>query len=128
MLRREDLACLDRFEGFPGFYFRFGGPEQLTEWRSSEAPVASNNYTGRNPVRYQNPEYDAMISRLVTTIPKQERMQLLRDMIHLTTDQLIVMPLYHEPEPVLIRNRLVNAGGARGLSIQAWNAQDWVVR
>jgi len=113
---------------FPGFYFRFGGPEQLTEWQSREAPTADNNYVGRNPIRYQNPEYDALIATLVTTIPRADRMKTLAEMVHLETDQLLLLSLYHEPEPVLIANRMINAGGRRGLNVQCWNAEQWDVR
>jgi peptide/nickel transport system substrate-binding protein len=82
---------------------------------------------GRNILRYQNPEYDALIGRLVTTIPRADRMKVLGDMVRTQTDQLILMTLYHEPEPVLIANRLVNVGGRRGLNVQAWNAHLWDV-
>jgi peptide/nickel transport system substrate-binding protein len=112
---------------FPGFYFRFGGSDQLTEWQSKEAPSPENNYVGRNPIRYQNPDYDVMIDRLLSTIRKPDRMKLVGEMLHIATDQLLLVPLYHEPEPVLIGSRLVNVGGRRGQNIQAWNAHLWDV-
>ncbi|HZT06950.1 MAG TPA: ABC transporter substrate-binding protein [Chloroflexota bacterium] len=112
---------------FPGFYFRFGGPDQLVDWQSKEAPTAENGYVGRNPIRYQNADYDALITKLVTTIPKDERLKTMAEMVHWETDQLLLLTLYHEPEPVLISNRLKNVGGRRGYNIQAWNAQDWDV-
>lgn len=113
---------------FPGFYFRFGSPDQFIEWRSEEAPVPENNYVGRNPMRYRNPEYDALIDRFVTTIPRAERIQLLGQLVHHATDQLLLLTLFHEPEPVLISNRLVHVGGRRGISIQGWNAHEWDIR
>lgn len=113
---------------FPGFYFRFGDPFQFTEWRSHEAPLPENNHVGRNPMRYRNPEWDALVERFVTTIPKAERVRLLGDLVHHSTDQLLVLPLFHEPEPVLISNRMVNATGRRGINIQAWNAHEWDVK
>lgn len=113
---------------FPGFYFRFGSPDQFTEWRSEEAPLPENNYVGRNPMRYRNPEYDALIDRFVTTIPRAERIQVLGQMVHHATDQLLLLTLFHEPEPVLISNRLVNVGGRRGITIQGWNAHEWDIR
>ncbi|MPZ13609.1 MAG: hypothetical protein GEU73_04165 [Chloroflexi bacterium] len=112
---------------FPGFYFRFGGPDQFTDWRSTGAPVAENNHVGRNPIRYQNPEYDALIERFVTTIPRADRIAVLGQMVHHATDQLLLLTLFHEPEPVLISNRLGNVGGRRGTNIQAWNAHVWDV-
>ncbi len=113
---------------FPGFYFRFGGPEALTEWQSRDTPTAENTYVGRNIIRYQNPDYDALVARFVTAIPRAERLQIMGEMVRVHTDQLTLIPLYHEPEPVLIANRLVNVGGRRGANIQAWNAEEWDIK
>jgi peptide/nickel transport system substrate-binding protein len=111
-----------------GFYFRFGNPYQFVEWVSHEAPVAENRYVGRNSIRYQNSEYDALVERFERTIPRAERIRLLGDMVHHATDQLLLLTMFHEPEPVLISNRLVNAAGPRGISIQAWNAHEWDIK
>jgi ABC-type transport system substrate-binding protein len=108
-----------------GFYFRFGNPYQFTEWVSREAPVVENNYVGRNSIRYQNPEYDALVDRYERTIQRSERLRLLGDLVHHATDQLLLLTLFHEPEPVLISNRMVNVTGSRGMNIQAWNAHEW---
>ncbi len=113
---------------FPGFYFRFGGADQIVNWRSNESPVPENNHVGSNTMRYRNPDYDALVERYVSTIRRPERVQLLGQMVQHTTDQLIPIPLYHEPEPVLISNRMINAGGRRGTNIQTWNAHEWDLR
>lgn len=113
---------------FPGFYFRFGGPQQITNWQTRMAPVAENNYVGSNTMRYRNPEYDTLIERYVSTIPQAERLSLLSQIVQHTTDQLVPIPLYHEPEPVLISNRLINASGRRGQSVQTWNVHEWDMR
>jgi peptide/nickel transport system substrate-binding protein len=110
------------------FYFRFGNPYQFVEWVSHEAAVAENRYVGRNSIRYQNPEYDALIERYERTIPRAERVRLLGDIVHHATDQLLLLTMYHEPEPVLVSNRLINVGGKRGISIQTWNAHLWDIR
>jgi peptide/nickel transport system substrate-binding protein len=110
---------------FPGFYFRFAGAEEITSWRGSDVPVAENNYVGRNVMRYRSPEYDGLIQRYVSAIPRAERVQALGALVAQATDQLVPVPLYHEPEPILISNRLVNAGGRRGTNIQTWNAHEW---
>jgi len=110
---------------FPGFYFRFGDPSQITDARSNEAPLPENNFVGRNTTRYRSAELDSIIAKYVSTIPKTEREQLLGQIVHEYTDQLILLSLYHEPEPVLISNRMMNASGRKGISIQTWNAYDW---
>ncbi len=110
---------------FPGFYFRFAPPDQITDWRSKESPLPENNYVGRNTMRYQNAEFDTIVERFVSTIPRVERLQALGQVVQHTTEQLVPLPLYHEPEPVLISNRLVNVAGRHGTNIQTWNAQEW---
>ncbi len=114
--------------GRRGFHFRFGNPYQFVDWVSRETPLPENNWVGRNSMRYQNPEYDALVERYERTVPRAERMRLFGDVVHHVTDQLLLLTLFHEPEPVLIGNRLVNVSGPRGMSMQAWNAHEWDVR
>ncbi len=109
---------------FPGFYFRFMSPD-ITIFKGDSIAVPENNYTGNNPGRYRNPELDALIDRYFSTIPRGERMDVLRRVATTLTDQLVVLPIYHEPEPVLIHNSLVNAAGRKGESVQTWNAHLW---
>ncbi len=109
---------------FPGFYFRFMSPD-ITIFKSTSIAVPENNYTGNNPGRYRNPEMDTLIDRYYSTIPKGERMEVLRRVATLLTDQLVVLPIYHEPEPVLIHKSLLNAAGRKGESVQTWNAHLW---
>jgi peptide/nickel transport system substrate-binding protein len=109
---------------FPGFYFRFMSPD-ISIFKSTTIALPENNYTGSNPGRYRNPELDTLIDQYFGTIPKGERMDVLRRVAALLTDQLIVLPVYHEPEPVLIHKSLLHAAGRKGESVQAWNAHLW---
>jgi ABC-type transport system substrate-binding protein len=97
----------------------------MTDARSNEVPLPENNFVGRNIVRYRNAELDSIINRYVSTIPKSDREKLQGEMVHHYTDQLVLLTLYHEPEPVLISNRMTNAAGRKGISIQTWNVWDW---
>jgi peptide/nickel transport system substrate-binding protein len=110
---------------FPAFYFRFGDPSQITDARSNDVPLPENNFVGRNITRYRSAELDSIINKYVSTIPKSEREPLLGQIVHQYTDQLILLTLYHEPEPVLISNRMVNVAGRKGFGIQTWNVWDW---
>jgi peptide/nickel transport system substrate-binding protein len=109
---------------FPGFYFRFMSPD-ITMFKSTSVALPENNYAGNNPGRYRNSELDTLIDRYFTTIPRDDRMDVLRRVAGLLTDQLVVLPIYHEPEPVLIQKNLVNAAGRKGESVQTWNAHLW---
>ena len=109
------------------FDFRFNPPE-VTRYHSSQVPLPENDYRGSNSARYRNPDLDALLDQYVVTIPKGDRTRLLAQIIHHMTDQLVVVPLFHDAEPVLIGNRLVNVGAKRGDSLQGWNAQEWDVK
>ncbi|HZT06756.1 MAG TPA: ABC transporter substrate-binding protein [Chloroflexota bacterium] len=99
---------------------------RLYSW---QAPMPENNFVGRNHPRYRNPEFDAMIDRYYTTIPKRERTAVLGDIIHHTTDLLTMMGLFYDAEPVIIGNRLVNVAAAKSAdSTPVWNVDLWDVR
>ncbi len=109
---------------FPGFYFRFMSPD-ISIFKSNSVALPENNYAGNNPGRYRNPDLDTLIDRYFVSIPKGERMDALRRVAAHLTDQLIVLPIYHEPEPVLIHKNLIHAAGRKGESVQSWNAHLW---
>src|SRR5438876_6376326 len=63
---------------FPAFMLITGGQTlnsaDMLRWVSSASPLPENQFQGRNRTRYQNPAFDAMIQRYVSTIPKPERL------------------------------------------------------
>ena len=109
------------------FDFRFNPPD-VTRYHSSQVPLPENDYRGNNSARYRSPELDAILDQYVVTIDKDARTRLLAQAIHHMTDQLVVIPLFHDAEPALIGNRLVNVGSKRGDSLQGWNAHEWDVK
>ena len=54
----------------------------MLRWLSSGTPLPENQFQGRNRIRYQNPTFDGFLNRYVSTIPKQERMGALGEIIH----------------------------------------------
>jgi peptide/nickel transport system substrate-binding protein len=104
-------------------------PTDLTRYRSSEAPLAENNYRGNNRGRYRSAELDGLIDRYLVTIPQGERTQVLAAMVRHVTDQLVVMGICYVVEPALITNRLANMS-RRSVdeSVDTWNSHDWDLR
>ena len=94
---------------FPGFTLQGGGSGVLAIKAShgSQARLPENNYTGSNYSRYQNPEFDALIDRFLTTIPHQQRMEALRGVVAHMTDQLSMMNIYYAMSSTMLSNRLV---------------------
>jgi ABC-type transport system substrate-binding protein len=116
---------------FPAFTFtRFKNDlSRLNKFGTKNTPLPANNYriTGNTP-RYMDPAFDALLDRYFVTIPKQDRMQLVGQIIHTMTDQVIQMTLFFVTEPTVLSNRLVNVEGAREGVSMTWNAEKWDVK
>jgi ABC-type transport system substrate-binding protein len=110
---------------FPGFALQGGGSGVLAvqNTHGSQSRLAENNFTGSNYARYQNPEYDALVDRFLSTIPHQDRMEALRAVMRHMTDQLNMMTLYYATSSTMISNRMLNAGRD-----PTWNAPQWDVK
>jgi len=87
----------------------------------------SSVFGGRIDTGYANPEFDALWSRHLTTIPIVERMQVATQLVNYVAQQLIVLPISYRMEPTLISNRLSGPTARHLLSTQAWNAEMWDV-
>ena len=75
-----------------------------------------------------NPEFDLLINRFESTIPRAERMEIARQGVHHITDLVIELPLFYDVQPALIANRMVNVAASRGSSVTAWNIHEWDIR
>lgn len=100
----------------------------LGRLHSSETPLPENSFAGSNKNRYINPEFDQQIERFFATVPRAERMGVLRSIVHRMTDQVLQMGMFLVAEPMLIGDRLQNVGPGKALdSDAAWNAELWEV-
>jgi peptide/nickel transport system substrate-binding protein len=97
---------------------------------SSSAAVAENNYAGSGTsyARYMNPEYDTLLDRYATTIPKSDRVRVLGDILKFQTENVLLMGMFYLAQPSLIGNRLRNVGAASGTATSAWNAYLWDIQ
>jgi peptide/nickel transport system substrate-binding protein len=100
----------------------------LATHHSREIPLPENDFVGRSKSRYRNAEFDALIERYFVTIPRAERTQVLGQIVHHITDQVVMMGLYYLASPTVMHNRLVNVDSGGDRATQAWNAQEWDVR
>lgn len=75
-----------------------------------------------------NPELDALLDSYFVTIPLQERVGVLGQIIHHISDQVVPLPLFYAAVPTMIGNRLRNISARNGRgSTEAWNAEAWDV-
>jgi peptide/nickel transport system substrate-binding protein len=109
---------------FPTFNLQSGagGIENLQNMRGVDARLPENNYSGRNYARYMNAEFDTLLDRYLTTIPREPRIDALRQVIRHMTDQVVIMTLYYRASPTMVSNRLRNVGPD-----PTWNAQEWTL-
>src|SRR5262249_39552416 len=99
LARSQEAEYRARFPGLE--IIRQGRLDPVTRIHSSRARLPENNFRttgGFNYPRYMNPEYDALIDRFYTTVQWQDRMEILRQIIHHATDQVIVMGMYYSTE------------------------------
>ncbi|HZT08194.1 MAG TPA: ABC transporter substrate-binding protein [Chloroflexota bacterium] len=99
--------------------------ESFALYHSREIPTADRNWFGQNRTRYSNPDYDALVDEYFVTIPRPARMDVLRKIIHLYTDQLVLLPLAYTTNHVAVGNRFKNVTGRGTDNTEGWNAEQW---
>jgi peptide/nickel transport system substrate-binding protein len=115
-MRDRDYAA-----NFPGLSImkQNNAPAAASRFHSSQAPLPENRYVGPNYPRYMNSDFDAMVDRYSSTIPLDERMQALRQIVRFMSENLITMTLFYDPDIVVMNPRLQNIG--------AWSSTIWDV-
>jgi len=101
----------------------------LRSQHSRNTPLPENSFrvTG-NRSRYINADWDALVDRFFMTIPKQERLQVLGQILQHMSDQLPIMGVLYNTSPTLVNNRLVNVSAGGQGSTQTWNAHEWDIK
>jgi peptide/nickel transport system substrate-binding protein len=97
----------------------------FTRYYGPESSLPENNYRGSNRMRYRNAEFDSLLDRFYSTVPRTERTQILGEMMHHLTDQVIPVGMFYNAQPTMIGNRLVNVGPGGAATPASWNAHEW---
>jgi peptide/nickel transport system substrate-binding protein len=108
----------------PGFEIvrQPGGVTNLQRFHGAQTPLPENNFTGQNRTRHRSAEFDALIDRTLTTIPRAERMGYLNQIVRYMTDQVVLVGLFWDPGPTLMSNRLRNTESG-----DPYNGHEWDV-
>jgi peptide/nickel transport system substrate-binding protein len=99
--------------------------DSFQHFHSSGIPTAQNTYLGMNRSRYASPELDALIDSYFRTVPRPERMAVLREVVRHTSEQLPFLGIFYGTSHTLIGNRISNAGGRNANATEGWNAEQW---
>ncbi|MPZ14631.1 MAG: hypothetical protein GEU73_09460 [Chloroflexi bacterium] len=115
---------------YPGFTLQryTGDLTGLPNLYSYRAPTSQNNFRSGNVSRYMNPDFDALLDRYFTSVPTQQRTEVIGQIIYHIADQLTQMTLFYDAEPTMFSSRLVNVTARWPSSTQAWNAHEWELK
>jgi peptide/nickel transport system substrate-binding protein len=89
--------------------------------KGSESPLPETNWAGANRSRYRNAELDGLIERYFLTIPTRDRMQVLTEIVHHMTDQLVIMGVVYDPPLRLVANRVKNVPAGVPSNAHEWD-------
>lgn len=116
---------------YPAFEFgqTSGDLERLAQRiHSSATPAPENRWSGSNRSRYKNAEFDDLLEGYTRTIPTEQRVGLLGQIVHQLTDLVLQMGLFYAVRPTLVSNRIRNTAPGAGTQFQVRNAHEWDVR
>ncbi|HEY3115416.1 MAG TPA: ABC transporter substrate-binding protein [Chloroflexota bacterium] len=101
-------------------------PGNLALFRITNVPRAENNFRGATGPNYLNREFDDLVGRYFATIPQPERTQLLAQILHHVSDQLVMLPIFYDTEPAAVSSRILSVL-TKKLDVTAitWNAAQW---
>lgn len=109
---------------FPGVeLLRSGYTPDGFHCRQQKTPAT--NWRGGNS-GYCDPAFDTLVERYETTVPLTQRMVIFSDIVQHMSEQVVVIPILWDVEPIMIGNRLQGIGATRGN--HAWNAHEWRVK
>ena len=97
-----------------------GALQRLT---SSKPHCLRTTIVGRT-VRYMNPEYDMLVDRYLATIPMNDRMEVVQQIVRHISENVPILGLMYEARPTLLSNQLVNVDA----TTDTRNAHEWDVR
>jgi peptide/nickel transport system substrate-binding protein len=105
---------------FPGFQLLQSG-DSPASLHSREVALASNNWVGNNRGRYADPAFDALADRYYATVPIDERMRTMGQIVRMVTEQNIAMPTFLRARGYLLANRVA------GASVSLWDVEKWSI-
>jgi peptide/nickel transport system substrate-binding protein len=132
MISVQQMQDREFRSAFPGFLMVSNSlslaPKEIARWHSANAALPENRFqaTGNDP-RYKNSDFDALIDRYVSTIPREPRFQALAGFVRHQTENLNLMGLIYNLNPSIKSNRLQNVTSRAPRSNEAWNAHQWEI-
>lgn len=121
-------------DNYPHFYSDLemytNGPDlpdsqsYLQRYVSTQATQKSNNWSGRNVTRYQNPEYDALYNKALVELDPDKRTQLFIQMNDLAIKDVVEIPLVYRTG-VVARSKTLNWSQNSPWDSNLWDTANW---
>ncbi len=113
---------------FPAFDLKrqAGTMDYARSFHTRGIALPENNFlVSGNNSRYHNPEMDTAIDKYFTTVPLDQRMEWGRKIVHILSDDVGWIGLYHLVGPQLVPDRLLNLRHARNENSQLEFMYEW---
>ena len=121
-----DPASPDTFQKFYAdiemYTNNFAGvdPEAyMASWICSDMPQPESQWQGNNVMRFCDPEYDALVKKLSTTAPLEERAEIVKTLNDMLMQSYSIIPLIHRGGVSAHANTL------GGVEISDWDSELW---
>jgi peptide/nickel transport system substrate-binding protein len=115
----------------PGFVLTSGqfpgSGRNFDAFPSREIPTPENGWLGNNMSQWTNPQYDDLLTRYERTIPRDERLPLLGEILRLIADEVPAYPLFYEIDATAMANRITGVTPYK-TGMPGWNNHLWDVR
>ena len=94
---------------------------------STQIPTADNGYSGQNYTGFADPEVDALIEAIETTLDPEERRPLWAQMQRVYTEKLAVLPLYFRTNVDILPKWLLGVRPTGHLMSTSQWVEEWTV-
>lgn len=91
----------------------------LGGWTCDSIPRPETNWLGENMARYCNPEYDALVEKLLGTTELEARAEIVKQLNDMLVSSGAILPLVHRGAVAGVSNTL------EGVDVTAWDAELW---
>jgi peptide/nickel transport system substrate-binding protein len=91
----------------------------MANWVCSEISDESNQWLGNNIPRWCNPDYEALVAKMATTIALEDRAELAKQMNDMLMQDYVMIPLITRGDVSAVHNTLL------GIRFNVWDSELW---
>jgi peptide/nickel transport system substrate-binding protein len=85
--------------------------ERLADFSTAQIPLPENRFAGPNRPRYSSPELDALLDRMLVTVPKDEWVKVVGQVLNVMSREVVAQGIFYGADTMLVNNRIKNVVG-----------------